>query len=363
MRLILLIGEIMKKREDNPFKKIPTILLPEELMNKAYNRAEKAAENLRKSTIGFSLYKSRVIEDQKIRTATSVVADYLSNIVKRTPSLDNLSPFYREIVEILIDTDEFKKSLGAINWASQLIRKLGNTYSKRVRRARTPQEASKIRREFFGRVSSILKQIYPHLACIAVAREKLKNIPTVKDMPTVVIAGYPNVGKSSLLRRLTDAEPEVNSYPFTTKGLNIGYSHYGIQFIDTPGILDRPIYERNDIELHAVVALNYLADAIVYVIDPTEYCGYTIDEQLNLLNEIIETFDVPVIVAINKIDIDEKEYRENLEKVERFLKEKNIKDVVKISTEKGINLDKLKRKIIEVLRSSNKFHSTEEENS
>ncbi|HID47894.1 MAG TPA: NOG1 family protein [Methanothermococcus okinawensis] len=353
----------MKRREDNPFKKIPTILFPEELMNKAYNRAEKAADNLRKSTMGFSLYKARVIEDQKVRTAASVVADYLSNIVKKTPSLDNLNPFYREIVEILIDTDEFKKSLGAINWASQLVRKLGSNYSRRIRRAKSPQEASKIRKEFFGRVSSVLKQIYPNLACIAVAREKLKNIPTVKDMPTVVIAGYPNVGKSSLLRRLTDAEPEVNSYPFTTKGLNIGYSQYSIQFIDTPGILDRPIYERNDIELHAVVALNYLADAIVYVIDPTEYCGYTIDEQLNLLNEIIETFDVPVIVAINKIDIDEKEYRENLEKVERFLKEKNIKDVVKISTEKGINLDKLKRKIIEVLRSSNKFHSTEEENS
>ncbi|AXI25586.1 hypothetical protein CFE53_05385 [Methanofervidicoccus sp. A16] len=338
-----------KRKEDNPFKKIPTILFPEELMNKAYNRAEKAADNLRKSTIGLNLYKSRVIEEQKVRTATSVIADYLSNIVKRTPSIDNLNPFYREILEILIDSDDFKKSLGAVNWASELVRKLGNTYSRKIRRAKTPQETSKIRREFFGRVSSVLKQIYPNLACIAVAREKLKNIPTVKDVPTVVIAGYPNVGKSSLLRKLTDAEPEVNSYPFTTKGLNVGYSHHGIQFIDTPGILDRPIYERNDIELHAVVALNYLADGIIYVIDPTEYCGYSIDEQLNLLNEIIETFNVPIIVAINKIDIDESEYRENLEKVEKFLKEKGIKDVVMISTEKDINLDTLKRKIVEMV--------------
>jgi len=340
----------MKKREDNPFKKIPTILFPEELMDKAYNRAEKAADKLRKSAIGLNLYKARIVEEQKVRTATSVIADYLLNIVKRTPSIDKLNPFYREILEILIDSDDFKKSLGAVHWASQLIRKLGSTYSRRIRRAKTPQEASKIRREFFGRVSSILKQIYPNLACIAVAREKLKNIPTVKDMPTVVIAGYPNVGKSSLLRRLTDAEPEVNSYPFTTKGLNVGYSHDGIQFIDTPGILDRPIYERNDIELHAVVALNYLADGIIYVIDPTEYCGYSIDEQLNLLKEVIETFDVPVIVAINKIDIDESEYRENLERVERFLREIGIKDVFKISTEKGINLDVLKKRVVDVVR-------------
>jgi len=83
-----------KRREDNPFKKIPTILFPEELMNKAYNRAEKAADKLRRSTIGLSLYKSRVVEEQKVRTATSVIADYLSNIVKKTPSIDNLNPFY-----------------------------------------------------------------------------------------------------------------------------------------------------------------------------------------------------------------------------------------------------------------------------
>ena len=120
----------------------------------------------------------------------------------------------------------------------------------------TPQATSIVRKEFIGRVSSVLKQIYPNMAFLGVARNKLKNMPTVKDLPSVVIAGYPNVGKSTLLRTLTTAEPEVNSYPFTTKGLNIGYTEEGVQIIDTPGVLDRPIYERNDIELHAVVAIN-----------------------------------------------------------------------------------------------------------
>jgi nucleolar GTP-binding protein len=338
----------MRKRvEANPFRKIPTILYPDELMDKAHNRAEKVAGELRKTTRGESLYKSRIIEEHKIRTTTSVIADYLANIIAKTPSVDNLNPFYREILEILIDTDEFKKSLGAVQWASELIKKLGNTYARKVRRAKTAQQTSIIRKEFIGRVSSVLKQIYPNLACIAVAREKLKNIPTVKDIPTVVIAGYPNVGKSTLLKKLTNAEPEVNAYPFTTKGLNVGYSDYGIQFVDTPGVLDRPIYERNDIELHAVVALNYLADSIIYVIDPTEYCGYTVDEQLNLLNEIERTFRVPIIVAINKIDIEG--YDENLKKIMESLKNKNI-EIVKISTENDINLDELKKKIMEIMR-------------
>ena len=336
-------GETMKKRiEANPFRKIPTILYADELLDKAHNRAEKVASELRKTTRGESLYKSRIIEEQKIRATTAVISDYLSTVVKKTPSVDNLDPFYREILEILIDTDDFKKSLGALNWASDFSKKLGSMYGRRVHKAGSARHTSIIRKQFNGRISSVVKQIYPNLACIAVAREKLKNLPTVKDMPTVVIAGYPNVGKSTLLRKLTDAEPEINAYPFTTKGLNVGYSDYGIQFVDTPGVLDRPIYERNDIELHAVVALNYLADLIVFVIDPTEYCGYTINEQINLTNEIEKTFKVPIVIIINKIDIEG--YEENLKIAEKELGSKF--DIIHASTENNINIDIIKKEIM-----------------
>lgn len=336
-----------KSRGDaNPFKKIPTILYPDELMDKAYRRSEKVAGELRTTTRGLSNIKSKIIEENKIRTTTSVISDNLLKIVKKTPTIDDLDPFYRELLEILVGTDEFKKSLGAIQWASELVKKLGGMYARRVRWAKSPQHASIIRKEFIGRVSSVLKQIYPNMAFLAVSREKLKNIPTVKDLPTVVIAGYPNVGKSTLLRKLTDAEPEINSYPFTTKGLNIGYTQSGIQIIDTPGVLDRPLYERNDIELNAVIALNYLADMIVFVIDPTEYCGYTVEEQLNLLNEVKETFEVPVVVVINKIDIEE-----NKDKLEKLpIPSEDITEIIKISSHTGQGLDEVNKVIRKVLK-------------
>ncbi len=332
----------MKKRaEANPFRKIPTILYADELLDKAHNRAEKVASELRKTTRGQSLYKSRIIEEQKIRMASSVVSEYLTNVVKKTPSIDSLDPFYRELLEILIDTDDFKKSLGALNWASDFSKKLGSIYGRKVHKAPNARYTSIVRKQFNGRLASVVKQIYPNLACIAVAREKLKNLPTVKDMPTVVIAGYPNVGKSTLLRKLTNAEPEINAYPFTTKGLNVGYSEYGIQFVDTPGVLDRPIYQRNDIELHAVVALNYLADLIVYVIDPTEYCGYTVEEQIKLVNEVDKLFNVPTIVVINKIDING--YENNVKLAEEKLSKFKL---IKASTENNINIDKIKKEIM-----------------
>jgi nucleolar GTP-binding protein len=339
----------MGKGDANPFKKMPTILTPEELMDKAHRRSEKVANELRTTLIGVTrLVKSRTIEEHKIRTMASVVSDNLLKIIDKTPSIDRLKPFYKELVEVMVGIDEFKKSLGAVKWASDLVKKLGNEYAKKARRARTPIDASRFRKEFVGRTASILKQIYPNLAFLAVAREKLKDLPTVKELPTLVIAGYPNVGKSTLLRKLTTAEPEINAYPFTTKGLNVGYIGEDIQVIDTPGVLDRPLYERNDIELQAVLALNYLANMILFVLDPSEYCGYSIEEQLNLLKEVSDLFKVPIIVAINKIDLT---YEERLKEIEERLKDYRI---IKISADKDIGLDELKEIVVkELLKTTN----------
>jgi nucleolar GTP-binding protein len=112
-----------------------------------------------------------------------------------------------------------------------------------------------------------------------------------------------------------------------------------IQMVDTPGLLDRPLYERNDIELQAILALNYLANLVLFIIDASEFCGYTIDEQINLFKEIKELFKVPAVVAINKIDlVDEEKVKE----VENKLKDFEIKAIYKISADKDIGLEELK---------------------
>ncbi len=135
----------------------------------------------------------------------------------------------------------------------------------------------------------------------------IRNFPTIKKGFTVAIAGMPNVGKSSLLRQLTSSTPEIRPYPFTTKSILVGYiekGHRRLQVIDTPGILDRPIEERNPIEKQAVLALRELADLILFVFDPTETCGYTLDSQIELYAEIKENFK-NVVPVLNKMDMAE----------------------------------------------------------
>jgi nucleolar GTP-binding protein len=114
------------------------------------------------------------------------------------------------------------------------------------------------------------------------------------------------VGKSSFIRLVSGANPEVASYPFTTKGIIVGHRAVGrerMQFIDTPGILDRPMDERNAIERQALNAIMHLADLLLFIVDASEQCGYPLDDQFHLLRELEGTVDVPLLVIVNKSDI------------------------------------------------------------
>ena len=75
---------------------------------------------------------------------------------------------------------------------------------------------------------------------------------------------------------------KIASYPFTTKGVIVGIRMEGrnrVQFVDTPGILDRPANERNPIERQALSAMMNVASVILFILDPSEDCGYPMEVQ------------------------------------------------------------------------------------
>jgi len=128
-----------------------------------------------------------------------------------------------------------------------------------------------------------------------------------KKSISVGFIGYPNVGKSSFLNKVTRAHVDDQPYAFTTKSLFVGHTDYQYlpwQVIDTPGILDHPLEERNTIEMQSITALAHLRAAIIYIIDISEQCGYNIKQQVALFHSIKALFtNKPVLVVLNKTDV------------------------------------------------------------
>lgn len=284
---------------------LPTIPTPEEVLDKGFSRAKKAANKIRTSKIPRQ-QKSKRIEEARVQTACQVIEESFNNILEKTPKVDDLPLFYQDYIDVVVGVDTLKKSLGALNWAEGILFKLQKKYTSKIRRSK-PENASNIRKEAFGRISSVVNQIRDELDFLDYAKTRLRNMPTADfESITAVIAGFPNVGKSTLLRHITTAEPKIADYPFTTTGIQIGHLERKwkkYQIIDTPGLLDRSIENRNQIELKAMVALEHLADVILYIFDASETSGYPLKSQYKLFNEIKRIFNIPVVCIFNKIDL------------------------------------------------------------
>ena len=74
--------------------------------------------------------------------------------------------------------------------------------------------------------------------------------------------------------------------------------------MDSPGILDRPLEERNTIEMQSITAMAHLRAAVLYLVDVSEQCGYSVAQQAALFHSIKPLFaNKPVLVVVNKVDV------------------------------------------------------------
>jgi nucleolar GTP-binding protein len=276
------------------FEHIPTVPTADEILDRSFRRAA--------SKMRLKRNKDRANEEF-VRAVNLAVHDRLVLIMQSFPELNELPPFYRDIVDIMWGLDRIKKSLGGVGWAARWARNHGPGLAYQTRKAENP---AVIRKRAVARLSSVVHQVDDDLRFLNEVRNVLRKLPHVADEFTVVVVGYPNVGKSSFIRLVSSATPEVASYPFTTKGIIVGHRFAGpdrMQFIDTPGLLDRPAEDRNQIERQALTAMINLADVILCILDASEHCGYPIEEQVRLLHEIEGMVSVPVVVVVNKSDI------------------------------------------------------------
>ncbi|RUS22584.1 P-loop containing nucleoside triphosphate hydrolase protein, partial [Endogone sp. FLAS-F59071] len=243
-----------------------------------------------------------------IATAAVNSSHHLLAISHNISYLQDIHPFYADLMNVLYDKDHYKLALGQINTARHLIDQIAKDYARLLKFGDSLYRCKQLKKAALGRMATVMKRQKDSLAYLEQVRQHLARLPSIDpNTRTLLICGYPNVGKSSFINKITRADVDVQPYAFTTKSLFVGHMDYKYlrwQVIDTPGILDHPLEDRNTIEMQSITAMAHLRSCIMFFMDLSEQCGYSVAEQCALYHSIKPLFaNKPIVLVINKIDI------------------------------------------------------------
>jgi len=256
----------------------------------------------------YNISRIRAFYLRKIKYTQQNYHDKLTQIGTDFPRMEDIHPFYADLMNVLYDKDHYKLALGQINTAKHLIDNVTKDYSRLMKYGDSMYRCKQLKRAALGRMCTIMKRQNQSLQYLEQVRQHLSRLPSIDpNTRTLLLTGFPNVGKSSFMNKVTRADVEVQPYAFTTKSLYVGHMDYQYlrwQVVDTPGILDHALEDRNTIEMQAITALAHLRASILYVMDISEQCNKSIEEQLELFESIKPLFtNKPIIICLNKTDV------------------------------------------------------------
>lgn len=139
---------------------------------------------------------------------------------------------------------------------------------------------------------------------------ELELILELKVIADVGLVGFPNVGKSTFLSKVTNARPKIANYHFTTLNPNLGVVDLddakGFVIADIPGLIEGA---------SEGVGLGYeflrhieRTKVIVHIVDAASTEGREPIEDIYAINKELEAYNPeiasrPQIIAANKIDV------------------------------------------------------------
>lgn len=176
----------------------------------------------------------------------------------------------------------------------------------------------------------------------------------LKSLADVGLVGFPNVGKSTILSKVTAATPKIADYHFTTIDPNLGVvkTEYGDSFViaDIPGIIEGA----SDGTGLGIQFLRHVERTrlLLHVIDAAGTEGRSPVEDFHKINEELKKYSEKLanrkqIIVANKIDSMQDE--QNLKDLEQLAKENDL-ELYKISAATGEGLKELFNHVSSVIK-------------
>jgi GTP-binding protein HflX len=171
------------------------------------------------------------------------------------------------------------------------------------------------------------------------------------EIPTVALAGYTNVGKSTLLNALTEATVSVRDRLFETLDPTTrGFEHDGRRYLvtDTVGFVRRLPHQLVE-GFAATLEETLVADLVLHVVDGS-VAEDTLIEQIAAVNGVLHEIgadELPIELVINKADAVDGEHLRHLSN--------RYPDALQVSALTGAGLDELRVRIAD--RFAERFES------
>jgi len=373
-------------------RRLPVVKSPTEIINRtrkmAYQQVREDANEKNART------RARKYGAETMDAVTKGLCVPLRDVVNGYKyELKRLHPFEKVVADLTARARQKKDGLvlqdvlNEINEARKELLIAGKDWTAKAKTAETAREAMDTMRTGEERMYELFEELASkHVKLIIELQKALRTTPAVRlDTPAVVLVGAPNVGKSSIVRAISSATPEVNNYPFTTRGMTLGHvqvfwkddtttaaavipemneiksgkfnqeelaGSYAFtqlcQVMDSPGLLARADNQRNEMESLTMAAMQHLPTAVMYVLDLSGGAGdkcSSIQDQIELRREVRARFPRrPWIDVVAKYDLGLVDgSREGLEEV------LDGAPYIELSIQDDIGVDELRDEVMRML--------------
>lgn len=188
--------------------------------------------------------------------------------------------------------------------------------------------------------------------------EERNIILELKIIADVGIIGFPNVGKSTLISKISSAKPKIADFPFTTLVPNLGVVKIGIgqSFVvaDIPGIIQKA-WEGKGLGIQFLRHIER-TKALLFLIDvstqnPKKDFKILVNELKKYNPEVLKK---EILIAFSKLDTVNSSKWDSLSKTTFIVGRRKISRVFGISSVTGLGIEELKLKLWNTV---SKFHS------